>query len=115
MARTIKDLGIFDQVSKGVIGKAVEKKKREVERGKKGKNKSNKSVAMIVPSILSLWQNFNTFSQELCSMRTNYVILSKCMKSTELIFYSIAIVSLWHNSGECLQIFLVWCIEQSFK
>ena len=42
------------QVSKVVIGKAVEKKKREVERGKKGKNKSNKSVAMIVPSILSL-------------------------------------------------------------
>jgi len=42
------------EVSKGVIGKAVEKKKREVERGKKGKNKSNKSVAMIVPSILSL-------------------------------------------------------------
>ena len=38
------------QVSKGVIGKAVDKRKREAERSK-GKNRS---MAMIVPSILTL-------------------------------------------------------------
>ena len=38
------------QVSKVVIGKAVDKRKREAERSK-GKNRS---MAMIVPSILTL-------------------------------------------------------------
>ena len=47
---TFLDGRINVQVSKGVIGKAVEKRKRETERSK-GKNRS---MAMIVPSILAL-------------------------------------------------------------